>query len=172
MGRSLCNADQGGYNVIWEAGTEGTDSVRTGGAVASVCGPCMSCGCEFLENSRLSLRAALLLDQSCHVPCCCRDRGKECCGGEPGMGEQAGCGRRKEAEGPGTAAQSQCVLPLPLTWMGEETPLHRKDNWIWACEWNKLWQENRKHSEKWWGWGEPLIRVFWGRGAGENPVSR
>lgn len=78
MGRSLCNADQGGYNVIWEAGTEGTDSVRTGGAVASVCGPCMSCGCEFLENSRLSLRAALLLDQSCHVPCCCRDRGKEC----------------------------------------------------------------------------------------------
>lgn len=34
MGRGLCNADQGGYNVIWEAGTEGTDSVKTGGAVA------------------------------------------------------------------------------------------------------------------------------------------
>lgn len=37
MERSLCNADWEGYNAIWEAGTEGTDSVGTGGAVAGVC---------------------------------------------------------------------------------------------------------------------------------------
>lgn len=45
--------------------------------------------------------------------------GRRVGGGEPGVGEQAGCGRRKEAEDPGTAAQSRCVLPLPLTWVGE-----------------------------------------------------
>lgn len=78
MERGLCNADREGYNVIWEAGTEGTDSVGTAGAVAGVCGACMSCECEFLESSRLSLRAAQLLDQGCHVPCCCRDSGKAC----------------------------------------------------------------------------------------------
>lgn len=45
--------------------------------------------------------------------------GRRVGGGEPGVGEQAGRGRRKEAEDPGTAAQSRCVLPLPLTWVGE-----------------------------------------------------
>lgn len=126
MERVLFNRDRGGYNVIWEAGAEGTGGGGTGGAVAGVCGAWISCGCEFLENSGLSLRGAQLLGQGCHTPAAAETMGRSVRGGEPGLGERAGCGREKEAEGSGTAAQSQHGLPLPLVWMGEPCHLHRK----------------------------------------------
>lgn len=44
MERDLCNRDWEGYSVIWEAGTEGTDSMGTGGAGAGMCGASMSGG--------------------------------------------------------------------------------------------------------------------------------
>lgn len=41
--KGVFNRDREGYSVIWEAGTEGTDSVGTGGAVAGRCGASVSC---------------------------------------------------------------------------------------------------------------------------------
>lgn len=133
-GKGLCDRDWEGYSVIWEAGTEGTDSGGTGGAVAGMCGACMSCGCEFLKSSQPSMRGAQLLDLDCHTPAAAETVGRGVPGGEPGLGELAGHGRKKEEESSGTAAQSQRGLPLSLAWMGEASPLHKKGNWIWACK--------------------------------------
>lgn len=89
-----------GGNVIYEAETEETGSMGTGGAVAGLA--CLVAA--FLENSWLSLRQAQLLDPATS-PAAAEPGGRDDGGGESGLGEQAGCVRRKEAEGPGTAAQ-------------------------------------------------------------------